>query len=270
MSERRKQQQRRWASALVTGASSGIGEAFARRLAAEGTDLVVVARRADQLERLAAELREAHRVTVEVLPADLGAPVSRREVERRLVDERAPIDLLVNNAGFGTHGRFADLPADREDQEVQVNVVALQRLTSAALGPMVARGHGHVLNVSSIAALYPVPGSATYGATKAFVCSFSDALHEELRGTGVVVTSALPGFTRTEFQERSDWTGQDRLPASVWLSTERVAAESLDGVWAGRARVVSDRRYRAITSITAPIPPGLKRWLMGRSSGLTW
>ena len=267
MSERR---QRRWASALVTGASSGIGESFARRLAAEGTDLVIVARRAEQLERLAAELGDAHGVTVEVLAADLGAPVSRREVERRLADSSAPIDLLVNNAGFGTHGNFSELPADREDQEVQVNVVALQRLTSAALGPMLARGRGHVLNVSSIAALYPVPGSATYAATKAFICSFSDALHEELRGTGVVVTSALPGFTRTEFQVRSDWTGQDRLPAGAWLSADRVAAESLDGVWAGRARVVSDRRYRLITSITAPIPPGMKRWLMGRSSGLTW
>jgi short-subunit dehydrogenase len=269
VSERRKQQ-RRWASALVTGASSGIGEAFARRLAAEGTDLVIVARRADQLERLAAELRASHGVDVEVLAADLGAPVSRRGVELRLADERAPIDLLVNNAGFGTHGSFAELPADREDQEVQVNVVALQRLTSAALGPMVARGRGHILNVSSIAALYPVPGSATYAATKAFICSFSDAIHEELRGSGVVVTSALPGFTRTEFQERSNWTGQQRLPSSAWLSSDRVAAESLDGVWAGRARVVSARRYRVITSLTGSIPPGLKRWLMGRSSGLTW
>lgn len=261
--------QRRWTSALVTGASSGIGEAFARRLAAEGTDLVVVARRREQLERLAAELRATHDVHVEVLPADLGAPVSRRDVERRLADSTNPVDLLVNNAGFGTHGNFVALPADREEQEVQVNVVAIQRLTSAALGPMVARGRGHILNVSSIAALYPVPGSATYGATKAFICSFTDALHEELRGTGVVVTSALPGFTRTEFQERSDWTGQDRLPAAVWLSTDRVAAESLDGVWAGRARVVTDRRYRVITSLTAPLPPGLRRWLMGRSSGLT-
>ena len=196
--------------------------------------------------------------------------MSRRDVELRLAAASAPIELLVNNAGFGTHGNFVELPVDREDQEVQVNVVALQRLTSAALGPMIARGRGHVLNVSSIAALYPVPGSATYAATKAFICSFSDALYEELRGTGVVVTSALPGFTRTEFQERSDWTGQDRLPAAAWLTSDRVAADSLDGAWAGRARVVSDRRYRAITAVTAPIPPGLKRRLMGRSSGLTW
>lgn len=259
----------RWPRALVTGASSGIGEAIARRLAAEGSDLVVVARDTERLERLAAELSSAHGVEVEVLGADLGDAAQRRVVEGCLSDD-APVDLLVNNAGFGTHGRFAELPADGEEREVQVNVIALQRLTSAALGPMVERGHGHVLNIASIAALYPVPGSATYGATKAFVASFSDAVHEELRGTGVVVTASLPGFTRTEFQQRAQWEGQNSLPGFAWLTADEVARESLDGAWAGRARVVPARRYQAVTAVTAPIPPTLKRWAMGRAQNLTW
>jgi short-subunit dehydrogenase len=261
---------RRWRTALVTGASSGIGEAVARHLATEGTDLVVVARDVERLEKLAAELGAAHEVEVEVLPADLGAPVARHAVEQRLADPDRPVDLLINNAGFGTNGSFHDLPVDREEQEVQVNVLALLRLTSAALGPMVARGRGHVLNIASIGALYPIPGSATYGATKAFVCSFTDAVHEELRGTGVVATASLPGFTRTEFQQRSDWSGQESLPGFAWLTADEVARDSLDGAWAGRARVVPARRYAVLTAATAPIPPGIKRWLMGRAQDIAW
>jgi uncharacterized protein len=261
---------RRWERALVTGASSGIGDAIARRLAAEGTDLVVVARDEERLDRLAGELGDAHGIDVEVLAADLAAPVSRDRVESRLSSATDPVDLLVNNAGFGTHGDIATLPVDREEQEVSLNVVAVLRLTSAALSQMVPAGRGHVLNIASIAALYPVPGSATYGATKAFVCSFSDAVHEELRGTGVVVTASLPGFTRTEFQERADWGGQDRLPGLAWLTAADVAVESLDGAWAGRARVVPSRRYQAVTALTAAIPPSIKRAVMGRASGLTW
>ncbi|MBU6215640.1 MAG: SDR family oxidoreductase [Acidobacteria bacterium] len=258
----------RWGRALVTGASSGIGRAFAERLAAEGTDLVLVARRGDRLEALAGALSAAHPVEVEVLPADLAAPVSRRSVELRLAASEDPVDLLVNNAGVGTHGDFAELPADREEQQVQLNVVAVQRLCSAVLPGMLERRQGHVLNVSSIAALYPVPHSATYGATKAFICSFTDALHEELRGSGVVATSSLPGFVRTGFQEAADWDGQDRLPSFVWLRAEDVATASLDGAWSGRARVVPDLRYRTAAAVTSVVPPNARRWLLGRSSGL--
>ena len=259
-----------WSTALVTGASSGIGDAVARRLAAGGPDLVLVARDVDRLERLAAELVAAHGVAVEVLPADLSAPVARNAVERRLADPGRPVDLLVNNAGFGTNGLFHELAVDREEQEVQVNVLALLRLSSAALGPMVARGHGAVLNIASIGGLYPIPGSATYGATKAFVCSFSDALHEEVKGTGVTVTAALPGFTRTEFQERSDWQGQAGVPELAWLTADEVARASLDGAAAGRARVVPARRYQLLTAATAPIPPVIKRWVMGRAQDVAW
>jgi short-subunit dehydrogenase len=259
-----------WSTALVTGASSGIGAEIARCLAAEGTDLVLVARDRTRLQVLADELAAGHGVAVEVLAADLAAPVSRHVVERRLSDPDRPVDLLVNNAGVGTDGTFHELPVDREEQEVQLNVLALLRLSSAALGPMVARGRGAVLNIASIGGLYPIPGNATYGATKAFVLSFSDALHEEVRGTGVTVTASLPGFTRTEFQERSEWSGQDGLPGVAWLTADQVAHASLDGARAGRARVVPTRRYKVLTAGTAPVPPVLKRWIMGRAKNIAW
>lgn len=254
----------RWSTALVTGASSGIGMAFARQLAAEGTDLVVVARDLHRLEALAIELRAHHGVDVEVMAADLSAPVSRAAIEKRLAEESRPIELLINNAGFGTSGPFAELPIGREEQEVQVNVLAVMRLTSAALEPMIARGAGAVLNVASIAGLYPAPNSATYCATKAFVNSFGDSLYEELRGTGVSITTSLPGFTRTEFQARSSWDEQSRVPKSAWLTAEKVAAQSLDGLAARKARVVPSLGYKMLVGASAPLPPTSRRWLLGR------
>lgn len=254
----------RWRTALVTGASSGIGDAFARQLASEGTDLVVVARDIDRLETLARELRSSHGVLVEVLGADLSAPVSRAAIEKRLTEAARPVDLLVNNAGFGTSGDFAELPIGREEQEVQVNVLAVLRLTSAALGPMVARGSGTVLNVGSIAGLYPAPGSATYCATKAFVSSFGDSVHEELRGTGVTLTTSLPGFTRTEFQARSSWDEQSSVPKAAWLTAEKVASQSLDAAAAGKARVVPSIGYKVLVGATSPLPASSRRWLLGR------
>lgn len=254
----------RWRTALVTGASSGIGEAFARRLAADGTDLVVVARDVARLDALAAELREAHGVRVEVLGADLAAPVSRAAVEKRLGDPDRHVDLLVNNAGFGTNGRFVDLPVAREEQQVGLNVVAVLRLTSVALRGMVARGHGNIVNVASIAAFVPAPESATYAATKAFVCSFTDSLHDELAGTGVCATASIPGFTRTEFQARADWAEQDNVPERAWLSPEQVADETLVAAAAGRARVVPGLGYKALVGTAEVIPGAPKRWLASR------
>jgi uncharacterized protein len=253
----------RWQRALVTGASSGIGKAFARRLAADGVDLVVVARDGQRLEELAGQLREDHGIAVEVLTADLSSPVSRTGVERCLSDREHPIDLLVNNAGFGTSGPFLELPVAREDQQVQVNVLAPLRLASAVLSGMVERGHGNVVNVASIAGLYPTPGAATYGATKAFLCSFGDALHEELRGSGVVVTTSLPGFTRTEFHERSGSTVS--VPAPAWLSAEVVVDQTLEAASAGRARVVPGSAYKLAVGVSGPVPPGARRWLFGRA-----
>jgi short-subunit dehydrogenase len=249
----------RWDVALVTGASSGIGDAFARQLAAEGSDLVLVARDRARLECLAVELRASHGVHVEVLDADLSAPVSRAAVEKRLSDAEQPIDLLVNNAGFGTTGAFAELPIGREEQEVQVNVLALMRLTSAALSTMTVQGRGTILNVSSIAALYPLPHSATYGATKAFVSSFTDALHAELAGSGVSATAVLPGLTRTEFQQRANSTGHLGAPEAAWLNAHDVAAEALAAAAAGRARVVPGTGYRVVAAAATPLTPSARR-----------
>ena len=256
----------RWKTALITGASSGIGEAFARQLAEEGSDLILVARGVQRLNEIAEELAVAHGVEIQVCAADLSAPVARAAIERRLADPDNPVDLLINNAGFGTNGDFSHLPIAREEQEVQVNVIAVMRLTSAALPAMLQRDSGAILNVASIAGLYPAPGSATYCATKAFLCSFGDSLFEELRGTGVSITTSLPGFTATEFQKRSNWEDQKSVPKVAWLTAAKVAAESLDGVSASKARVVPALGYRLLVSVTAPLPPSTRRWILGRGS----
>jgi len=256
----------RWKKVLITGASSGIGEAFARQLAAEGSDLILVARGVERLNQIAQELEQSHGVQVQVRQADLSAPVARASIERLLADPEQPIDLLINNAGFGTNGHFSELPIAREEQEVQVNVVAVLRLTSAALPAMLQRNSGAILNVGSIAGLYPAPGSATYCATKAFLCSFGDSIFEELRGTGVSITTALPGFTATEFQKRSNWEDQRSVPKAAWLTAAKVAADSLNGVSARKARVVPALGYRALVSATAPLPPSTRRWILGRGS----
>ena len=182
-------------SALVTGASSGIGEAMAELLGEAGIPTVVVARRKDRLQELAARF-----ATIEVIVADLGRAKGLAAVVARIEDEAAPIDLVVNNAGFGTSGDFHTLDADRLDAEVQLNVAALTRLSRAALGAMVPRGRGFLLNVSSVASFQPAPKLAVYAATKAYVTSLTESLHEETRGTGVNVTALCPGLTRTEFR----------------------------------------------------------------------
>jgi short-subunit dehydrogenase len=208
--------------ALVTGASSGIGEAFARSLAARGHDLVVVARSAGALEALAASLA----VDVEVLAADLADDEALALVEARLRSDDRPVDLLVNNAGFGTTGKFAELPIEEEDREIRLNVLALTRLTGAAVPGMVARGRGGVLNVASIAAFQPTPGTATYGGTKAYVLSFTQALREELRGTGVKALVLCPGFTKTEFQTTANYEVKG-LAARFWQTAEEVVDVAL-------------------------------------------
>src|SRR5690606_27628834 len=180
--------------AVVTGASAGIGRAFAERLAREAWDLVLVARRRDRLDELAAALRAAHGRRVDVLAADLTDAGGLRAVEERIAAEPT-LELLVNNAGFGTSGPFADLDRDREEQEVRLNVLALVRLTHAALQGFRERGHGTVVNVSSLAGFQPSPYNATYAATKAFVNSFTQAVAEELRGSGVRLQLLCPGFT---------------------------------------------------------------------------
>jgi uncharacterized protein len=259
-----------WHAGLVTGASSGIGEALARRLAEGGVGhLVLVARRADRLETLAAQLAAAYGTTTEVLVADLADPPSLARVEARLADpgDRPAIDLLVNNAGLGSSGPFVTLPVDGEDHEIRVNVLAPVRLCHAALAPMVAQGRGAVMNISSMASYQPSPGLATYSATKAFVTMFSESLHEEVRGTGVTVTAVLPGFTRTEFQSKLGTSENNDAPGFVWMSAASVAAAAVTATAAGKALCVPGVGYKVIAGAVSPLPRSARRWLMGRASG---
>ncbi|MFG1999188.1 SDR family NAD(P)-dependent oxidoreductase [Spirillospora sp. NPDC048911] len=235
-------------TALVTGASSGIGESFARLLAGRGTDLVIVARRAELLDGLARDLVERYRVGVEVLAADLTDPAERGEVEERLRAD--PVELLINNAGFGAFGPFAELSLDDQLGEVELNVVALMRLTHAALPGMIRRRRGGVLNVASMAGFAPSPGSAVYGATKAYVASFSESLHAEVAGKGVHVTALCPGFTRTTEEDEANL---------LWLRREDVARAGLDAVSAGRAMCVPGLQYKAALPALKLVPRPLLR-----------
>lgn len=252
-----------WPTALVTGASSGIGRAVARALAGEGSDLVVVARDRARLDDLAAELSGEHGVAVEVLAADLADPARLAAVESRLAQGDPPVDLVVNNAGFGTYGDLAGLDVDTEVREITVNVTAVVRLTHAALRGMIPRGRGAVMNVSSMAGLQATPGNATYGASKAFVASFGEAVAGELAGTGVTLTTVVPGYTRTEFHERAGIGGR-QIPAAAWMSPDDVAAAALAATRAGRAWVVPGPLNKVLAAAAGPVPRGLKRRLAAR------
>ena len=248
-----------WERALITGASAGIGEAFARLLAAAGTDLVLVARRTERLDRLAGELSSGPgAVDVEVLTADLGDRSDLDRVAARLADPAVPVDLLVNNAGFGSIGEFIDQDPDREAAMVDVNIGALHRLAHAAGSAMADRGRGGILNVSSIAGFTPSPRSATYGATKAFVTSFSEALAVELGPQGVTVCCLCPGLTRTEFQDVADYRSS-AMPRFLWQSAEAVAAAGIAGLDSGRVRVVPGIHNRIVTGVAGIVPGAVVR-----------
>lgn len=253
-----------WSTALVTGASSGIGREMARSLAREGTHVVVVARDRARLEALASELHSAHPgVTVEVQVADLSDPAQLAAVEGRVGDPERPVDLVVNNAGFGTYGSLVDADIDEEEREIAVNVTAVVRLTHAAVSAMTVRGRGAVMNISSVAGLQATPGNATYGASKAFVASFGEAVSGELAGTGVTLTTVLPGFTRTEFAARAGIEGRE-IPGPAWMSAPDVAAQALDATRAGKAWFVPGAVNKVLTAVAGPVPRSLKRRLAAR------
>ena len=260
----------RWERALVTGASTGIGRAMAVQLAAAGVDLVLVARSGDRLEELAAELRASGRqLDVEVLEADLCDPEGLAAVERRVVAEEAPIDLLVNNAGLGYEGPFHAQDASEVWETIGVNVTALVRLTHAALKTMVDSGRGHVVLVSSMASLQGMPMTAVYSATKAFITSFGEAVYEEHKGTGVVVTTALPGLTRTEFHERGRWN-LDKWPSVGWQDADEVATETLAAAARSRPEVVTGRTNRVLAALSGISPRHMRRTLIGRVARRAW
>jgi short-subunit dehydrogenase len=223
---------------------------------------VVVARDRDRLEEPGLELGAAHGVDVSVLAADLLTDEGTAAVEARLADADHPVDILVNNAGFGTYGRFAELDVTREVQEVELNVVALLRLTHAALGAMERRRSGAILNIASLAAYQPNPISATYGATKAFVHSFTHAVREEARGTGVTVMLVCPGYTHTEFHERAE-LGPTDIPEFVWQSPETVAAAALRDLDRGRAVSIPGLLNQTAAALSSAAPASITRRVAG-------
>ncbi|WP_244247020.1 SDR family NAD(P)-dependent oxidoreductase [Nocardioides euryhalodurans] len=240
-------------TALVTGATAGIGLEFARQLAARGHDLVLVARDRQRLDDVAGTLRRAG-VTVEVLAADLADRDQLATVEARLADRARPVDLLVNNAGFGLKGRFLDHEVADEQRLLDVLVTAVMRLSHAALGAQVSRGRGGVLNVSSVAAYLP---RGSYSAAKAWVNSFGRWAAAEYRPHGVTVTTLCPGFVKTEFHQRM---GVRRGSGPLWLDADFLVSEALADFDRGRAFSIPGRRYRAIVAVTRLVPsPVLQR-----------
>lgn len=252
-------------TALVTGASSGIGEALAHEIAAAGFDLVLVARSADKLKALAEALQARHGVRVRVQPADLSAPGAAARLAAALKRARCSVDLLVNNAGVLEHGDFVAMKPTRHRELIDLNVVALTEMLAHFVPPMVARGQGRVLNVASIAAFQPIPRLATYAATKAYVLSLTESLSEELKGSGVTVTALCPGITATSMLQRAQAGSAElgALPGLVVGTAEDVAAEGLRACLKGEVIRVPGVVNRAATVAGRSTPRWLLRGLTG-------
>jgi short-subunit dehydrogenase len=225
-------------TALITGASSGIGTAFAQRLAERGYGVTLVARRRDRLESLARELSDAHGIAAHAVAADLGDPAGRDQVAEAVEGNSLTVEILVNNAGFGIYSRFASTSRERELQQIRVDVEAVVDLTARYYPGMRGRGRGTIINMSSTAGLQPLPGNATYAACKSFVLMFGEALHVEARDAGVTVTTVCPGPVRTEFQEANEAVFADRLPGLLWASAEEVADEALRAADRGKRTII--------------------------------
>ncbi len=234
-------------TALITGASSGIGAAFARRLARQRHHLILVARRESKLQELAVELQQQYGATAEVLPADLSEPEGIRRVEERIVAAGA-LDLLINNAGFGTYGYFTDVSADRHEDMINVHVTASIRLCRAALPLMLKRGRGGIINVASVAAFFPLPGNSTYAASKAYLVTFSEALQREIAGGGVKIQALCPGFTVTEFHGTPKYADFNRseVPKALWMSSEDVVSASLRALRRNHVICIPGWKYQVL------------------------
>lgn len=234
--------------ALITGGSSGIGRALALEFALRGFDLLLTGRDRNALEGVAADCRQTHSVAADVFVADLSQASEVAALIRDLT--RNPVEVLVNNAGFGVKGSFADTELERELQLVEVQVNSMLRLTKSVLPSMVAVGRGRILNIASVYSVAPVPRQSVYAATKAFLLSFSAALGEELRDTGVTVTTSLPGVTRTEFRRRAGMA--DRSGAG--MSAEAVARAAVDATLRGRTWVIPGLSNRLFVFLTRHLP----------------
>ncbi|MGX1881796.1 SDR family NAD(P)-dependent oxidoreductase [Streptomyces sp. NPDC055287] len=249
--------------AMVTGASSGIGEGFARRLAAQGVDLVLVARRGDLLKQLASGLETEHRVNVEVMQLDLTDEGQVTQAEERLADGARPVDLLVNNAGSSGSGYFAELPPERELHTAVLNALVPLRLSRACLPGMIARGAGGIVNVSSLVAVLPKPRSATYAASKAFMSSLSESLGMEVARHGVHVTTVHTGLTQSGFHAAAGVPAYT-LPRISWLTPDQVARSGLEAVAAGRPSVVPGLGYRIRLPLMRAMPRSIVRTIIRR------
>ena len=245
-------------TALVTGASAGIGAELARVFASKGFDLVLTARRADRLAALAGELRGLHGIGVRTIPADLALPETPKALISAIDGEGIAIDALINNAGYAVPGRYRDTSWEAQRNFLQVLMTAPCELIHRLLPGMSERRYGRILNVASVAGL--MPGAAThtlYGGTKAMLIKISQALHSEQKGTGVHVTALCPGFTYSEFH---DVTGtreeMQRMPKAMWLAADRVAREGYDAVMRNRAICIPGAQYKTITALARLLPLG--------------
>jgi len=250
-------------TALITGASSGIGAAYARTLAARGKNLILVARRKERLAALAEELHRNHAITAEVLVADLTNPADIEHVEKR-IHEMEPLDMLINNAGFGTSGNFSEIDLAKQIDMINLHVIASVRLCRAAGPGMIARKSGVIINVSSAGAFMPSQGNATYCATKAFLVTFSEALQRELMGTGVKIQALCPGFIHTEFHDTSEFKKLDRslIPGFLWTSADDIVAASLRSLKTGKVTYIPGlKNYLLVAAIRNRI---ISKLLLGR------
>jgi uncharacterized protein len=258
-------------AALVTGASSGIGLAISHELAARGQQLILVARRKDRLDALAAELTAEYGIRAEALGCDLSKAAPRSQLPQRIEKLGLEVEILVNNAGFATNGPFHKADAEREIEQVRVLVETPVALTAAFLPAMVLRGRGAILNVSSVAAMQPLPYSAGYSAAKAYVKTFSEALHEENKGLGVTVSALCPGPVSTDFWEIANWdmTGggsESMMNKIVWITPQHAAKEAIDGLDAGERVIVPGIQVRAAMQGARLVPNALKLPIVERFS----
>jgi hypothetical protein len=253
-------------TALVTGASGGIGLELARQFAAHGFDLILVARREAELEALAGRCREEHGVRVHVVPMDLIVPDAPAKLVQRLEDDRLDVDVLVNNAGLLDLGRFAEIDVGHHERLLQLNVVVLASLTRRLLPAMIERERGRILNVASTSSFQPVPWLALYAASKAFVVSLSESLSEELKGTGVTVTALCPGITKTEMHERAQEQHpmMRNIPGLFLSDVADVAREGYEACMAGRPVVIPGLPNRLVAGAVQLYP----RWLVRGVAGL--
>jgi uncharacterized protein len=259
-------------AALVTGASAGIGAEIARELAARGHNLVLVARRKDRLDMIADTLTEEYGVRAETLACDLGKATARNRLPGQVAKLELDIEILVNNAGFATNGPFHKSDPERELEQVRLLVEAPVGLTSAFVPDMVKRGRGAILNISSTAGMQPLPYSAGYSAAKAYLLTFSEAIHQELRGHGVAVTVMCPGPVSTEFWEISGWqvqggqTFESAVPKPAWITPQQAARDGIRGLEQGTRVVVPGFQVRAAMQAVRYLPHAVKlpaiEWLM--------